>query len=44
VKRESWSARFEPLSGEHNADLIATHDAIGREADVYRRQFRVPKR
>jgi hypothetical protein len=44
VKRESWSARFEPLSGEDNAHLIATRDAIGREADVYRRQFRVPKR
>jgi hypothetical protein len=44
VKRESWNARFEALSGEDNAHLIATRDAIGRETDVYRRQFRVPKR
>jgi hypothetical protein len=44
VKRESWNARFEALSGEDNAHLIATRDAIGRETDVYRRRFRVPKR
>jgi hypothetical protein len=44
VKRESWAAGFETLSGETNARLIEMHEAIGREADVYRRQFRAPKR
>ena len=44
VKRESWNARFAALSGEDNTRLVATRDAIAREADVYRRQFRAPKR
>jgi hypothetical protein len=44
VKRESWNARFAALSGEDNTRLVATRDAIAREADVYRHQFRAPKR
>jgi hypothetical protein len=44
VKRETWVARFETLSTEANAHLIDTRDAIRREADVYRHQFRAPKR
>ena len=44
VKRESWNASFAALSGEDNTRLVATRDAIAREADVYRRQFRAPKR
>jgi hypothetical protein len=44
VKRESWTARFAALSSEDAGRLIATRDAITRDADVYRRQFRVPKR
>jgi len=44
VKRESWAGRFDLLSSEATARMIETRDAIGRETDVYRRQFRVPKR
>ena len=44
VKRESWAGRFQTLSGDDNARLVATRDAILHEADVYRRQFRAPKR
>jgi hypothetical protein len=44
VKRESWSARFDELSGDASTRLIATQDAMGRETDVYRRKFRAPKR
>jgi len=43
VKRESWSARFETLSEDDTARIIATRDAIARDTDVYRRRFRVPK-
>jgi hypothetical protein len=44
VKRESWTARFEVLSDEDTARVIATRDAIAGETDVYRRRFRAPKR
>jgi len=44
VKREAWAARFKTLSSDDNARLIGTRDAIAHEADVYRRQFRAPKR
>jgi hypothetical protein len=44
VKRENWVAECVALSSDDNTRLIATRDAIVREADVYRRQFRVPKR
>jgi hypothetical protein len=44
VKRESWTGRFEALSGEAATRLIKTRDALERETDVYRRQFRSPKR
>jgi hypothetical protein len=44
VKRESWSGRFEVLSGEANERMIETRDAIRREGGVYRHQFRVSKR
>jgi hypothetical protein len=44
VKRESWSAQFEVLSAEDTTRLLDMKKAIGREAGVYRRQFRAPKR
>jgi hypothetical protein len=44
VKRESWNARFAILSADDTARVIKTRDAIAREPDVYRRQFRAPKR
>jgi hypothetical protein len=44
VKRESWSGDFEALSEEDTTRLLAVKKAIAREAGVYRRQFRAPKR
>jgi hypothetical protein len=44
VKREGWTARFDALSGEDAARMVEARDAIGGEADVYRRRFRAPKR
>jgi hypothetical protein len=44
VKRESWNARFDMLSGEATKRMIETRSAIGRDTDVYRHQFRAPKR
>ena len=44
VKRESWSGQFEALSAEETTRLLDMKKAIGREAGIYRRQFRVPKR
>ncbi len=44
VKRESWAARFATLSPDETARIMKTRDAIAREPDVYRRQFRAPKR
>jgi hypothetical protein len=44
VKRESWVGRFDTFSADENARMIKVGQAIGRETDVYRRQFRVPKR
>ena len=44
VKRESWAGRFEALSGDAATRLIETRDAMARETDLYRRQFRAPKR
>jgi hypothetical protein len=44
VKRESWTARFETLSQETTELLIKMKEAIGTETDIYRRQFRAPKR
>jgi hypothetical protein len=42
VKRETWNAVFEELSGEGLTRLIETQDAI--KPGVYRRQFRAAKR
>jgi hypothetical protein len=44
IKRETWIARFTSLSGEATRRMIQTREAIGRENDVYRHAFRVPKR
>jgi hypothetical protein len=44
VKRETWVAGFETLSGEDNERLIKTREALRRETGVYRHQFRAPKR
>ena len=44
VKRESWAARCETLSDDAIERMRKVRTAIARETDVYRRQFRVPKR
>jgi hypothetical protein len=44
MKRESWAARLATLSAEETARIIKARDAIAREPDVYRREFRAPKR
>lgn len=44
VKRESWSGQFDVLSGEATTRMIETRNAVGRENDVYRHQFRETKR
>ena len=44
VKRESWSGDFEVLSAEDMTRLLATKKVLRRDAGVYRRQFRAPKR
>ena len=44
VKRESWAARFAGLSNDDTARIIETRDALARGPDVYRHQFRAPKR
>src|SRR5580704_12585340 len=44
VKRESWTSRFELLSAEDTARIVETREAIAHDTDVYRRQFRAPKR
>jgi hypothetical protein len=44
VKRESWTSRFELLSGPATERMAEIRTAIARETGVYRRQFRVPKR
>jgi hypothetical protein len=44
VKRESWAGHFDVLSATDNARVVATRRAISRDTDVYRRQFRAPKR
>jgi hypothetical protein len=44
VKRESWAARFEVFSSEDSLELAESRETILTGADVYRRQFRAPKR
>lgn len=44
VKRESWSPFCETLSAEAIGRLNETQQTLARETDVYRRQFRAPKR
>jgi hypothetical protein len=44
VKRESWEARLATLSAEETARIINVRDALAREPDIYRRQFRAAKR
>jgi hypothetical protein len=44
VKRESWLARFEMMSGDANVRMVETRESIRRETGVYRHQFRAPKR
>ena len=44
VKRESWTGRFEVLSDDATMRIAETREALHRETDVYRRQFRAPKR
>jgi hypothetical protein len=44
VKRETWALHCEGLVGKNAERLVETRDAMKREPDVYRRQFRAPKR
>jgi hypothetical protein len=44
VKRESWAARFEPLTREQTERLNAVRAEMTRADDVYRHRFRAPKR
>ncbi len=44
VKRESWTDRFEGLSSEATKRLIEMKETLGLNPDIYRREFRVPKR
>src|SRR6516164_10300242 len=44
VKRESWAARFAGLSEDDAARIIKTRDALARGPDIYRHQYRAPKR
>jgi len=44
VKRESWAARFAELSEDDAARIIKTRDALARGPDIYRHQYRAPKR
>jgi hypothetical protein len=44
VKREVWIGRYESFSAESTARLIEIKETIASENDVYRRQFRAPKR
>ena len=44
VKRESWEASIETLSGEDTMRLRELSSAIDREPGIYRHQFRAAKR
>lgn len=44
VKRETWGLRTEPLSPEQAERLRETARLVSSDTDVYRRQFRAPKR
>jgi hypothetical protein len=44
VKREAWTLHCEGLVGDDAERLVETRDIMKRETDVYRRQFRAPKR
>jgi hypothetical protein len=44
VKRESWAARFAGLSEDDAARIIKTRDGLARGPDIYRHQYRAPKR
>jgi hypothetical protein len=44
IKRESWSERFDLLSGGDTRQMIETRTALGAETGLYRRHFRAPKR
>lgn len=44
VKRETWTARFEDLSGEAAGRINEVKGMVAREREVYRHHFRVPKR
>jgi hypothetical protein len=44
VKRETWTLHCEGLVGDNAARLVETRATMRHETDVYRRQFRAPKR
>jgi hypothetical protein len=44
VKRENWTGWFEELSDEAAARLARTGQAIAQTPNLYRREFRAPKR
>jgi hypothetical protein len=44
VKRDSLAAHFEVFTEDATKRYIETKDLLARETDIYRRQFRAPKR
>jgi len=44
MKRETWSDRFETITGEAAERLNEIGDAVSRGLGLYRQQFRAPKR
>jgi len=44
VKRENWAARHEPMSAEAMTRFVETKTILAQESDIYRRQYRAPKR
>lgn len=44
IKREAWTARFEDISGEAAGRINELKRTLASEREVYRHQFRAPKR
>jgi hypothetical protein len=44
IKREEWSIRCEPLAADEILRLHETQSSLASDRDIYRRQFRAPKR
>jgi hypothetical protein len=44
IKREAWTTRFEEISGDAAARMMEMQFTLADNDDVYRQQFRAPKR